>query len=67
MVPHFRDESYRDVKTPGYNVRECILQGLNLQGRNIWGRIVPVPLDPHPDGQGHTVYDFKTLTRYNSK
>jgi hypothetical protein len=38
MVQHFRDEMYRDVRTPGYNVR-----GLNVQGHNVRGRIVHVP------------------------
>jgi hypothetical protein len=26
MVPHFRDEMYRDVKTPGYNVQRHIVR-----------------------------------------
>jgi hypothetical protein len=38
MDPHFRDEMYGDVKTPGYNVQGRIVRGLNVRGR-----IVPVP------------------------
>jgi hypothetical protein len=38
MVPHFRDETYGDVKMPGYNVRGRIVLGLNER----WS-IVPVP------------------------
>jgi hypothetical protein len=34
----FRDETYGDVKTSGTNV-----QGRNLRGHNVWGRLVPVP------------------------
>jgi hypothetical protein len=41
MVPHFRDETYRDIKALGYNVRGCIIRGLNVQGHNVQGRIVP--------------------------
>jgi hypothetical protein len=35
MVPHFRDETYGDVKTPGFNVWGRIIPGIK--------RIVPVP------------------------
>jgi hypothetical protein len=43
MVPHFRDEMYGDIKTPGYNVRGRVEQGLNIRGHNVGGRIIPVP------------------------
>ncbi len=40
MVPHFRDETYG---TPGYYVQGRIIWGINVQGHNVQGRIVPVP------------------------
>jgi hypothetical protein len=43
IVPHFRDETYGDVKTPGYNVQGSIIRGLNVRESNVWGHIVPVP------------------------
>jgi hypothetical protein len=43
MVPHFWDETYGDVKTPGHNIQGRIVRGLNVRGHNIGGRIVPVP------------------------
>jgi hypothetical protein len=43
MVTHFRDTTYGDVKTPEYNVRERIVQGLNVRGHKVRGRIAPVP------------------------
>jgi hypothetical protein len=52
MVPHFRDELYRDVKTPGYKLLGHIIRGLNLRGHNVGGRIVPVP--PFTLGGGGT-------------
>ncbi len=42
MVPHLRDETYRDFKTQGYNVRG-IVRALNVGGHNVRGHIVPVP------------------------
>jgi hypothetical protein len=39
MIPHFRDEMYRDVKTPGENVRERIVGGLSVRGINIRGHM----------------------------
>ncbi len=44
MVSHFRDETYGDVKTPGYNIRGCNVQVLTVQGHNVRGRIVPIPV-----------------------
>jgi hypothetical protein len=44
-VPHFRDETYGDVKTLGYNVGGCIVQGLNVRRYNVQGRSVSVPTD----------------------
>ncbi len=46
MVSHFRDETYGDVKTTGYNVRGRIVRGLNVRGRNVRGRSVPIPYRP---------------------
>jgi hypothetical protein len=43
MVPHFTDETYEDVKTPGYNVLGHIIRGLNIRGHNVQGSMVPVP------------------------
>jgi hypothetical protein len=43
MVTHFRDERYGDIKMPRYYERGRIEWGLNIQGHNIRGRIVPVP------------------------
>jgi hypothetical protein len=37
-VGYFGEQTYRDVKTSGNNVRGCI-----VQGRNVRGRIVPIP------------------------
>jgi hypothetical protein len=42
MIPYFRDETYRDVKTLGYNIRGHILWGINVQGHNILGCIIDV-------------------------
>jgi hypothetical protein len=41
--PHFTDEMYVDVKTPEYNIRGLIIPGLNVQGHNVRGRIIPLP------------------------
>jgi hypothetical protein len=30
MVPHFRDETYGDLKTSGYNIWGHIIGGLNI-------------------------------------
>jgi hypothetical protein len=43
MVPHFRDETYGDVKTPGYNVRGRIVREFNVLGQNVREHIVSVP------------------------
>jgi hypothetical protein len=43
MVPHFTDETYEDVKTPGYNIWGSIIRGLNVRGHNVKGSMVPVP------------------------
>ncbi len=37
------DETYGDVKMPGYNVRGRIVWGLDIQGHYVQGRIIPVP------------------------
>jgi hypothetical protein len=43
-TPQFRDEMFRNVKTPGYNVRGRIVWGRNVWRRNIQRRIVLLPL-----------------------
>jgi hypothetical protein len=44
MVPHFSDETYEDVKTPGYKVRGRIIRGLNVREHKVRGHIIPVPV-----------------------
>ncbi len=39
----FRDETYGDVKMPGYNVRGRNTRGRNVRGRNVRGCIILVP------------------------
>jgi hypothetical protein len=41
MVPHFRDETFGDIKTPEYNVWVHIVWGLSMRGHNVQGYIIP--------------------------